>query len=253
MTTTGKSTNETHAYAGLRRLARRAVVRLPARRTRWDWLGLALCAAGVLEVPWIFVLAATLPRSQFPLTWVGLDVCEAVGLMTTGAGLLRREPLTALAASVTATLLALDAWFDVTTATTGADRAAALAMAFVAEVPIAGVCVAVAAHLSAATRPRADAVAGDLPSTAGGARTGAQGGRRGGARTRTRGAAARAAGVRSRARRTTVGLHRTAHAYQAPAGRGGADRTARAAPLPTQRDGRAAISRRAAVSGKLGS
>jgi hypothetical protein len=115
-------------------------------------------------VPWIFVLAATLSRSQFPATWIGLDVCEALGLTTTGVGLLRRRPRGALFAAVTATLLAVDAWFDVTTATTGADRLAALTMAFGAEIPIAAVCVAVAIHLSASITPRKpDEPSGSMP------------------------------------------------------------------------------------------
>ncbi|MBK3646036.1 hypothetical protein JHN46_35990 [Streptomyces sp. MBT33] len=75
------------------------------------------------------------------MTWVGLDGLEAVGLVTTGLLVLWRDPRRTLAASATAALLLADAWFDTTTASSGADLISALAMAAVAELPLAVLCV----------------------------------------------------------------------------------------------------------------
>lgn len=62
-------------------------------------------------------------------TWVVLDVCEVAGLAAT-AWLLRRRSLTvAPIAAGTATLIAMDAWFDVMTARARSDRYVALALA----------------------------------------------------------------------------------------------------------------------------
>jgi LPXTG-motif cell wall-anchored protein len=111
-------------------------------------LGGALCACGAAMVPWLFVLARELPKTataaHWSATWVGLDALEAIGLGTTGLLLRRRDPRAALAASVTATLLLVDAWFDVMTAATGAERATAAAMALGIELPLAALLAVVA-------------------------------------------------------------------------------------------------------------
>jgi hypothetical protein len=52
--------------------------------------------------------------------------------------------------SGSATLLLVDAWFDVSTAAAGADQAAAVAMAICLEIPLAIVC----ALLAVRTLPR---------------------------------------------------------------------------------------------------
>jgi hypothetical protein len=45
-----------------------------------------------------------------------------------------------LAATTTATLLVIDAWFDTTTAVAGSDLAEAATMALCAELPLAALC-----------------------------------------------------------------------------------------------------------------
>lgn len=112
-------------------------------------LGLALIGAGLALVPWLIVLATGLPSSttasRWSVAWVGFDGVEALGLVTTGVLLNRRDRRRCLAAAVTATLLAVDAWFDVTTAAPGADQMTAVVMAVALEIPLAVVC-AVLAH-----------------------------------------------------------------------------------------------------------
>jgi hypothetical protein len=124
------------------------------RRGGLRWVGPGLIGSGLALIPWLFVLAAGLPSSttasHWSTAWVGFDGMEALGLITTGILLDRRDRRRCLAAAVTATLLTVDAWFDVTTATRGADQTTAVAMAVGPEIPLAIVC----AVLAARTLPR---------------------------------------------------------------------------------------------------
>jgi hypothetical protein len=84
-------------------------------------------------------------RAQhWPAAWVGLDAMEALGLVATGVLVRRRDARRCLAAAATATLLLADAWFDVTTAASGADHLVALLLAVFAEVSIAALCAVLA-------------------------------------------------------------------------------------------------------------
>jgi hypothetical protein len=75
---------------------------------------------------------------------VGLDMMEALGLVTTGVLLRLRDERRCLTAAATAALLVVDAWFDVTTSTPGADHLTALLLAVFLEIPIASLCAALA-------------------------------------------------------------------------------------------------------------
>ncbi|MGW3207328.1 hypothetical protein [Streptomyces sp. NPDC001135] len=111
-------------------------------RKKWPWV--LLGAAGALLVPWMVVLAVTLPGStevdNWPLAWIGLDVLMATGCSATALLGLRGDARARLTASATASVAVLDAWFDITTAGTGAPLAEALLCA-VAEGALAGACV----------------------------------------------------------------------------------------------------------------
>jgi hypothetical protein len=125
----------------------------PARGTRRaGWL---LVACGLALLPWLYVLATGLPATataaHWPVAWVGLDALEALGLIATGLLVARGDRRYALAAAATATLLVVDAWFDTTTAASGGDFAAAVAMALGAELPLAALCGRLA--LRTPTRP----------------------------------------------------------------------------------------------------
>ncbi|MFI0740900.1 hypothetical protein ACH4PU_22855 [Streptomyces sp. NPDC021100] len=122
----------------------------PAPRPRPRLLGYALAACGIALLPWLFVLATSLPSettaAKWSAAWVGLDALEALALITTGVLAVRRHALHTLTAAVAATLLVADAWFDVMTAAPGADLASALVMAAAAELPLAAVCAVAAAR-----------------------------------------------------------------------------------------------------------
>jgi len=128
--------------------------RTARHRTGWvRWAGIGLTGAGVAMVPWLGVLAAGLPArfeaAHWSAAWVGLDALEALGLFATGTLLRRRDARAALTAAATAALLVVDAWFDVVTSD-ASGRPVAIAMAALAEIPLAGLC----AGLAVRTFPR---------------------------------------------------------------------------------------------------
>ncbi|MEU6771131.1 hypothetical protein [Streptomyces sp. NPDC046759] len=133
---------------------------------KWALVGLG--AAAVLLVPWMVVLALTLPGSaevdHWPLAWIGLDVLMTAGCATTAVLGLRGDPKAALTASATAAVAVLDAWFDVTTAGSGAPLARALLCA-VAEGALAGACVYLALGRGRGRREAPWALDGSLPAT----------------------------------------------------------------------------------------
>lgn len=120
-------------------------------RTALRRLGFVFAAAGLVTVPWVFYLGASLPiaaeDAHWALGWVGLDSCEALALFATGLLLLRADNRCALTATATAVLLLIDAWFDITSAPPGSELATAIVMAVCAEVPIAVACAALALRL----------------------------------------------------------------------------------------------------------
>jgi hypothetical protein len=112
------------------------------------WAGGVLIGLGLVMVPWLVVLADTLPATaraaHWALAWTGFDALEAAGLFATGLLLRRRDARAALTAAATAAFLVADAWFDTTTAAAGTERLVALLMAAGTELPLAAACVALA-------------------------------------------------------------------------------------------------------------
>jgi hypothetical protein len=112
------------------------------------WLGplAAFCAIGI--IPWIVYLAMTLPARQravdYDIAWVGYDAAMALVLAALAFCAVRRLPATGAIAAVAATMLLVDAWFDVVTTEKGQDLRLAIASAALAEIPLAIVCTWVA-------------------------------------------------------------------------------------------------------------
>jgi hypothetical protein len=127
-------------------------------------LVLLLTGSSVGLIPWIVLLAITLPprymAGHWTLTWVGFDII-LLGLLALTAWLAwrRRQALVATA-FLTAALLACDAWFDVTTASGRADTIFAIASAVLLELPLAALLFAVAHHLLHFTACQAQASQG---------------------------------------------------------------------------------------------
>lgn len=105
---------------------------------------------GAALLPWLVVLAKELPDRTvvrgWSTAWVGLDFLEAVGLATSGILVRRQDCRVSPVAAATATVLLVDAWFDVTTAADSGQRLTAVGMAVFAELPLAALCAVLAAR-----------------------------------------------------------------------------------------------------------
>jgi hypothetical protein len=98
-------------------------------------------AAAVVLLPWIIFLAETLPKRQFDrhyrAAWVGFDIILGWAIIRTAYMAFRLDPRVQFAATATAVLLLVDAWFDVTTSANRAQFFEALLLAMCLEVPAA--------------------------------------------------------------------------------------------------------------------
>jgi hypothetical protein len=109
------------------------------RRTRVLARLFTLC--GVVLLPWIWFLIVQLHgqagKRSFSASWVGLDILEAVCLLTVALLMRRQHRVTSPVAAATAAILCLDAWFDTMSAAPQLLYAESLAMACLAELPLA--------------------------------------------------------------------------------------------------------------------
>lgn len=112
------------------------------------WLVRLIAVSAVVLLPWAAYLALSLPASvsarHWPVAWTGLDVVMAVGLAATAWLAARRDGRMTFPAVSTATLLLVDAWFDVCTAPAGRSLVMALADMCI-EVTEAAGCLALTA------------------------------------------------------------------------------------------------------------
>jgi len=114
------------------------------------WLGpLAVCCAlGI--IPWVGYLALTLPARQravdYDVAWVGYDAAMAFVMAALAYCALRRKPATGAIAAVAATMLVIDAWFDIVTTDKRSQLMFAIASAVLLELPLAIVCAWVAVN-----------------------------------------------------------------------------------------------------------
>lgn len=110
------------------------------------WVGPLYAALAVLLIPWIAYLRVTLPshviNRHYNLSWVGFDILLLLALSRTAWLAFRRRRQVELPAVMTATLLIVDAWFDITTARPGWPFVEAILLAALVEFPLAALCVA---------------------------------------------------------------------------------------------------------------
>jgi hypothetical protein len=104
--------------------------------------------AAVVLLPWIVLLAMTLPSThraeRWDVAWVGFDAMLALLLLAVAITAWRRSNWLESSASAAATLLFVDAWFDVLTSSTQAELVTAIVEALVVELPLAVLCLLVA-------------------------------------------------------------------------------------------------------------
>lgn len=115
---------------------------------RWRWVPRAYLWCALLLVPWTIYLAFSLPGASvtehYRLAWVGYDIWLAGVLTRVAWYAWHRDPKVVLVATVAASMLLIDAWFDVTTAEPGSPQVVALVSAFVFEIPGAILCAMLA-------------------------------------------------------------------------------------------------------------
>ena len=129
-------------------------VRRRARRLAWAYL---IVAVGLIV--WTVILALSLPKENlehhYRLTWTGFDLIEVLAIFLTAYWAFRLDARVVFPATVVATLLVADAWFDVTTSTTAADAIQALILALAVELPAAAFSLYVAHRVGRRVRDRA--------------------------------------------------------------------------------------------------
>jgi nitrate/nitrite transporter NarK len=131
-------------------------VRRRARRLAWVYL---IVAVGLIV--WTVFLALSLPKENlehhFRLTWTGFDLIEVLAIYLTAHMAFRLDARVVFPATVVATLLVADAWFDVTTSATAADATQALILALFVELPGAAFSLYVAHRVVGRVRKLAHA------------------------------------------------------------------------------------------------
>jgi hypothetical protein len=120
--------------------------RAPARAL--DWIGFLFAAGALVLVPWVIFLVRALPSdhrsAHWDVAWGGFDI--ALALLLTGVAIAawRRAPWLEGAATAAATLLFVDAWFDILTASSRAELTEAILEAAIVELPLAVFCLLLA-------------------------------------------------------------------------------------------------------------
>ncbi|MHB1612876.1 MAG: hypothetical protein ACYCXA_00485 [Actinomycetes bacterium] len=115
------------------------------------WVGPAFLTFSIGMVPWIVYLGNTLPQrttaGHYRGAWVGFDVMLMAALFATGWLAARGRRRVAMPAVITATLLVVDAWFDVMTTVGREERLVSVLMALLVELPLAAMCLWIAGHV----------------------------------------------------------------------------------------------------------
>jgi hypothetical protein len=120
-------------------------LRARVRARALDWIGVLFAAAAIILVPWVVFLVRDLPSdhrsAHWDVAWGGFDIALALLLVGVAVAAWRRSPWLEGAATAAATLLFVDAWFDILTSSSRSEVIMAIVEAAVVEVPIAVLCV----------------------------------------------------------------------------------------------------------------
>jgi hypothetical protein len=136
-------------------------VRVPPPTPKWIALVYGVIAVGLL--PWTAYLADSLPRrnlaEHWDLAWAGFDALLALLVARVAWLALHRRRDVALPAAALATMLVVDAWFDVVTSWGTASQWQAVALAVACELPLALLSYAVVRRSERWTRRQAHELA----------------------------------------------------------------------------------------------
>ena len=135
--------------------------RLGTRRAgRLDWVGRLFALAAAVLVLWIVFLVRMLPSdhraAHWDIAWAGFDIGLALLLLAVAVAAWRRSPWLEGGGPAEATLLFVDAWFDVLTSSSHGELVTAIAEAAAVELPLAICCLLLARSVERrlALRPR---------------------------------------------------------------------------------------------------
>ena len=114
--------------------------------------------AALLLVPWVIGLVLLLPSAHrsahWDIAWSGFDVVLALLLSAVAVAAWRGSLWFEGAATAAATLLFVDAWFDVLTSSTRAEILVAIGEAMFIELPLAFLCLLLARDAERRLRAR---------------------------------------------------------------------------------------------------
>ena len=109
------------------------------------WIVPLFALGAVVLVPTVVVLLLTLPSTHqsehWDVAWGGFDVMLALMLVAVAVTAWRGSAWLEAAAAAAATLLVVDAWFDVLTASDRTELVVAIVEAALVELPLALVCL----------------------------------------------------------------------------------------------------------------
>ena len=113
------------------------------------WTGPLFALFSLIMVPWTIYISQTLPSRQlsshYDVAWGGFDVFLTAALAATAYFALRRSRYLSTAATATAVLLIIDAWFDVMT-TPVSQVWESILLAAAVELPLAAICLWLSHH-----------------------------------------------------------------------------------------------------------
>ena len=132
------------------------------RTVPW-WVGPAFGLLALGTVPWVIFLAVTLPHhatfAHYRAVWVGFDSGLIAVLALTALLAWWARPEVALTSTAAATMLLVDAWFDVMTTPARHGLLMAVVLAVLVELPLAGICLWIALHAEHVITYRAELLA----------------------------------------------------------------------------------------------
>jgi hypothetical protein len=122
-----------------------AHVPIAVRTRALDLIGVLFAAAALVLVPWVIFLVRALPSdhrsAHWDVAWGGFDTALALLLVAVAIAAWRRSPWLEGAATAAATLLFVDAWFDILTSSSRSELITAIVEAVVVELPLAVFCL----------------------------------------------------------------------------------------------------------------
>ena len=113
------------------------------------WTGPLFALFSLIMVPWTIYISESLPARQvspnYDAAWGGFDVFLTIALASTAYFALRRSRYLSTAATTTAALLVVDAWFDIMT-TPASQVWESILLAVAVELPLAAICMWLSYH-----------------------------------------------------------------------------------------------------------